>query len=219
MKIAVFGTGDVGRALATKLSEVGHAVRMGSRTADNESAAAWAASSGEAASHGTFAQAAAFGDVVVNATKGEHTLSVLSSAGAALDGKVLVDVSNPLDFSKGFPPTLSVSNDDSLAEQIQRAHPNTKVVKALNTMSNALMVNPRLLAAPHHTFLSGDHEDAKALVRGLLESFGWQAREIVDLGPLSTARGTEAWLLLWTRIFGAKRSAEFNLSLVFREGD
>ena len=217
MKIAVLGTGEVGRRLASKLVEVGHDVRMGSRTADNEKATAWASEAGDAASHGTFADAAAFAELVVNASSGKHSLEVLEAAGEALDGKVLVDVSNPLDFSNGFPPSLTVCSDDSLAEQIQRAHPAAKVVKALNTLSNVLMVDPRKLDGTHHTFVSSDHDDAKKIVGELLESFDWRPEEIFDLGPLSTARGTEAWLLMWTRIYGAKGNAMFNMRLVFGE--
>ncbi len=219
MKIAVLGTGEVGRRIATRLVEVGHEVSLGSRTADNAAATQWAEETGDGASHGTFRDAAEGAAVVFNCTKGEHTMAVLEAAGAAsLDGKVLIDVANPLDFSNGFPPSLTVSNTDSLAERIQRAYPNTKVVKALNTMSNPVMVNPRMLAGTHHTFLSGDHEDAKSTVRGLLESFGWASEEIVDLGGLATARGTEAFLLLWVRLYGAVGTGEFNIGIVKKAG-
>lgn len=215
MKIGVFGTGDVGKAIATRLVGLGHEVRMGSRTRGNESASAWAGENGERASEGTFADAAAFGELLFNCTKGEHTLAVLEQAGAgALAGKVLVDVSNPLDFGKGFPPSLTVCNDDSLGEQIQRAYPDVKVVKALNTMWNGLMVNPRMLEDSHHTFVSGNDADAKGAVRGLLESFGWRQSEIVDLGDITTARGTEMYLPLWVRIYGATQNGAFNMKLV-----
>lgn len=215
MKIGVLGTGEVGKELASRLVEVGHEVRMGSRSKGNEKAVAWVAEAGERASEGTFAEAAAFGEVILNCTKGEHTLAVLEAAGAAnLAGKVLVDIANPLDFSQGFPPSLSVSNTDSLGEQIQRAFPDTRVVKALNTLANPLMVRPRQIEESHHTFVSGNDAAAKKVVRGLLESFGWRAEEIVDLGDITTARGTEAWLLLWTRLFAATGSAMFNIRLV-----
>lgn len=213
MKIAVLGTGEVGRRIATRLAGLGHDVCLGSRTADNEAATQWAKTEG--AAHGTFADAASHGALVFNCTKGEHTMAVLEAAGAhALRGKVLVDVSNPLDFSNGFPPSLTVANTDSLAEQIQRAYPDTKVVKALNTMANAVMVDPRSLGGTHHTFLSGDHDDAKDAVRELLGSFGWRAEEIVDLGGLDTARGTEAFLLLWVRMWGALGTGDFNIGIV-----
>jgi 8-hydroxy-5-deazaflavin:NADPH oxidoreductase len=213
MRFAVLGTGDVGHAIATKLVSLGHAVRMGSRAADNPKASAWAASG---ASHGTFADAAAFAEIVVNATGGMHTLAALEAAGAEhLAGKVLVDISNPLDFSRGFPPTLSVSNADSLGEQIQRAFPGARVVKTLNTVANSIMVNPGLVPGPHHLFVSGDDASAKAIVTELLQSFGW--RDIIDLGGIESARATEAWLLLWTRLYGALGTAEFNLRLVKAE--
>ena len=219
MKIAVLGTGDVGRRIASRLVELGHHVTLGSRTADNAVATKWASETGERASHGTFADSAKSAEVVFNCTKGEHTLAVLEAAGAAaLDGKVLVDVSNPLDFSKGFPPSLSVANTDSLGEQIQRAFPGAKVVKALNTLANPLMVRPRDLPDSHHTFISSDHADAKVTVRALLESFGWAKDEIIDLGGLDTARGTEGFLLLWVRLFGAMGTPMFNLKLVKLEG-
>src|SRR5690606_92087 len=137
MRVGVLGTGDVGKTLASRLIEIGHEVRMGSRAQGNEAAKAWVAEAGAGASEGTFADAAAFGEMVLNCTKGEHALAVMEAAGADnLAGKVLIDLSNPLDFSQGFPPSLSVCNTDSMGEQIQRKLPSTKVVKALNTMWN-----------------------------------------------------------------------------------
>ena len=203
----------VGNAVGTKLAQIGHDVRMGSRTADNPKAAEWAAASG--GSHGTFEDAAAFGEVVINCIGGVHTLAALEAAGADnLAGKVLIDISNPLDFSQGFPPSLSVANTESLAEQIQAAHPEAKVVKTLNTVANHLMIDPGSLNGGDHTlFVNGDDADAKAQVtRWLNEWFGWT--DVVDVGDLSTARGTEAWLLLWTRLYAAFGSADFNLKLV-----
>ena len=218
MKIAVLGTGEVGRTIASRLIEVGHEVRLGSRTADNEAATAWAGGAGDAASHGTFADAAAFAEVVFNCTKGEHTLAALDAAGADnLAGKVLIDLTNPLDFSKGMPPSLTVCNTDSMAERIQAAHPKARVVKALNTMWNGSMVNPRMIEESHHTFICGSDDDAKKAVTGILEQFGWRREEVVDLGGIEAARGTEMWLPLWLRIWGAKGSGAFNLKLVFAE--
>ena len=215
MKIGVLGTGDVGKTLASRLIELGHEVCMGSRSQGNEAAKAWGAEAGAGASEGTFADAAAFGEMVLNCTKGEHALGVMEAAGADnLAGKVLLDLSNPLDFSQGFPPSLSVCNTDSMGEQIQRKLPDTKGVKALNTMWNGLMVRPRLIEGSHHTFLSGNDAEAKNAVGGLLESFGWRAEEIIDLGDITTARGTEAWLLLWTRIYGATQNGAFNIRIV-----
>lgn len=213
MKIGVLGTGEVGQAIASRLSGLGHSVKMGSRTRGNDKAVAWAKQAN--ASEGTFADAAAFGEMIFNCTKGEHTLEVLAQAGApSLNGKILVDIANPLDFSRGFPPSLSVSNTDSLGEQIQRAYPDVKVVKALNTMWNGLMVNPRMLDDTHHTFVSGNDAGAKNAVRGILESFGWRADEVIDLGDITTARGTEMYLPLWVRIYGATQNGAFNIKLV-----
>lgn len=215
MKIGILGTGDVGRTLGTRLVELGHEVRLGSRDAANEKARAWAKGAGARASSGTFGDAAAFGEVVFNCTLGLASLDALRAAGEAnLSGKVLVDVANPLDASRGMPPVLAISNTDSLGETIQRAFPKARVVKALNTMWCGVMVNPRMLPDSHHTYLSGDDAEAKRTVKGLLRSFGWNEEEIVDLGDLSTARGTESLLPLWLRLYGATRSAAFNLKIV-----
>ncbi len=215
MKIGVLGTGMVGETVASKLVEVGHEVRMGSREAGNEKAGAWAAGAGEGASEGTFADAAEFGELVVNATSGQHSLAALEQAGGSvLAGKVLWDISNPLDFSQGFPPTLTVANDDSLAEQIQRAHPQAKVVKALNTVNAGVMVDPSSLGEQSNLFICGDDAAAKARVIEILETFGWLSGDILDLGDISAARGTEAYLLLWIRMMGALDGPNFNVRIV-----
>ena len=165
MRIGVLGTGDVGRRLGSKLVSLGHEVKMGSRTAGNAKAAEWTKGNGSRASAGTFADAAKFAEVVFNCTAGSVSLEALKQAGAKnLGGKVLVDVANPLDFSKGMPPTLTVCNTDSLGEQIQRAFPDAKVVKALNTMGNEVMVNPGLVPGEHDTFVCGNDPQAKAKV-------------------------------------------------------
>lgn len=213
MKIGVLGTGMVGNTIGSKLVALGHEVRMGSREAGNEKALAWVASAGERASEGTFADAAAFGELVFNCTSGAHTLAVLGTAAEALRGKILLDLSNPLDFSKGFPPTLSLCNDTSLGEAVQAALPDTKVVKTLNTLAHTLMVDPGKLGAPTDVFVSGDDAKAKATVAAFLREQLGHAR-VIDLGDITTARGTEAWLLLWTRLYGATQNAEFNLHLV-----
>jgi NADPH-dependent F420 reductase len=212
MKYAVLGTGNVGQALGNKLLALGHEVRMGSRSADNEAANAWAEEGGERASVGTFADAAAFGEVAMLALKGEHALSVVESAKAGLEGKILIDITNPLDFSKGFPPRLFVCNDDSLGEQIQRALPATKVVKTFNTLANPLMVDPGQLGEATDIFVAGEDAEAKATVTELLQSFGHA--EPIDMGGIEASRGLEAWLLLWTRLFGVFDSPMFNLKLV-----
>lgn len=214
MKIGILGTGGVGETLGGRLAGLGHEVRMGARAAGNEKAAAWAKKAGPRASAGTFAEAAAFGEVLFNCTLGSASVEVLRGVGAAADGKVLVDVANPLDFSRGMPPTLFVSNTDSLGEQLQRACPKVRVVKALNTMWAGIMVQPRLLPESTTAFLCGDDAAAKETVKGLLREFGWRDEELLDLGGLSAARGTESVLPVWLRIMGATKSGAFNLKVV-----
>jgi predicted dinucleotide-binding enzyme len=205
----------VGRTIATKLIELGHEVAMGSRDATGEAVAAWAAENGDRASAADFAGAAAAGEVVFNCTAGSASLQALESAGAEnVGGKVLVDVANPLDFSAGMPPRLSICNDDSLAEQIQRAFPEARVVKALNTVNAGVMVSPDDLPEPHDIFVSGDEEEAKAEVIGLLEDFGWPRDRIIDLGPITSARGMEMYLPLWLALMGATGSPAFNVRVV-----
>ncbi|MFP5364614.1 MAG: NADPH-dependent F420 reductase [Thermoleophilia bacterium] len=214
MRIGVLGTGTVGRTLAGALLSRGHEVRLGSRTAGNEAAVAWAQSIGGPASEGTFADAAGFGELVFNATAGAASLAALEMAGAELlAGKVLVDVANPLDTSRGMPPTLTVANDDSLGEQIQRRFPEVRVVKALNTVTAALMVDPALVDGAHTVFVAGDDAAAKAEVGRLLASFGWPAGSIMDLGDITAARGTEMYMALWLRLWGATGTAVLNVEV------
>lgn len=213
MNIAVLGTGMVGTTIASRLIELGHRVTLGSRTRTNEAAVAWAQEHGDAARCGTFADAAADGELVFNCTAGAHSIEALRAAGADnLRGKVLIDVANPLDFSKGMPPTLSIFNDDSLGESIQRTFPEARVVKALNTMNCEIMVDPSRVAGDHDVFVSGDEAEAKAQVVELLKSFGW--KQPIDLGDLSTARGTESFLPLWLRLWGALGTPDFNIKVV-----
>lgn len=201
MRIGVLGTGAVGTTIATKLAAVGHEVLMGSRSADNERASAWVAESEEGRSHGTFADAAAFGEVVFNCTSGAASLEALGAVPAReLEGKTLVDLANPLQASPGGPVSLSVSNTDSLAEQIQRALPGANVVKTLNTVNHEVMVDPARAPGEHEVFVCGDDDGAKEQVVGLLTSFGWPGERVVDLGDLTAARGLEAYLLLWLRL-------------------
>ncbi|MCP3142378.1 NADPH-dependent F420 reductase [Pyxidicoccus xibeiensis] len=214
MKIAILGTGLVGETLGSKLVALGHEVRMGSRTANNEKAAAWTQKAGARASQGTFTDAAAFGELVFNCTAGTASLEAVKAAGAqALDGKVLVDVSNPLDFSKGFPPTLSVCNTDSLGEQLQRAFPDVKVVKALNTVTASVMVEPSKLPGPTELFICGNDAGAKKQVTQVLtEGFGW--KRIIDLGDITGARAMEMSLPLWIRLYQTLGTADFNFQLI-----
>jgi 8-hydroxy-5-deazaflavin:NADPH oxidoreductase len=215
MRIAVLGTGMVGNALGHKLVQLGHEVRMGSRDAGNAKAAAWARAAGKGASHGTFADAAAFGEWVFNCTAGVASLEALKAAGAEnLRGKVLVDIANPLDFSRGMPPSLSVCNTDSLGEQLQRAFPEARVVKTLNTVNCELMVDAsRVAGGEHHLFMAGNDAQAKAQVLALLrEGFGW--KHVIDLGDISNARATEQLLPLWVRLYGALGTPHFNFKVV-----
>jgi predicted dinucleotide-binding enzyme len=214
MRIAVLGTGIVGRTLASALLRNGHEVRLGSRTAGNEAAVAWATDIGGPASEGTFADAAGFGELVFNATSGAASLDALALAGAEqLAGKVLIDVANPLDTSKGMPPTLTVCNDDSLGEQIQRAFPDVRVVKALNTVTAKLMVEPALVAGAHTIFVAGNDATAKEQARALLGEFGWPDAAILDLGDISAARGTEMYMALWLRLWAATGTSVLNVEL------
>jgi predicted dinucleotide-binding enzyme len=201
--------------LGGKLVELGHEVRMGSRQAGNESAVEWAQAAGENASEGTFADAAEFGELVINATAGGASLEALRAAGAEnLGGKVLVDVSNSLDFSRGSPPIVGVSNDDSLGERIQEAFPDAKVVKALNTMNASVMVAPDSLGESSNVFVCGNDAAAKGRVMELLETFGWLSGDIVDLGDITAARGAEMYVALWVQLMGALGTPEFNIQVV-----
>lgn len=215
MKLAVLGTGMVGQAIAGKLASLGHEVAMGSRSADNEKAAAWAEEAGKRASHGTFAEAAGSADVVFNCTAGAASLEALLAAGEEnLSGKLLVDVANPLDLSQGMPPSLTVMGDDSLGEQIQRTFPDARVVKTLNTVNCRVMVEPGRVPGDHDVFVCGDDDGAKAEVRELLAAFGWPDEAILDLGDISAARGTEAYLLFWLRLMGVAGGPDFNVKVV-----
>ncbi|NYG06878.1 hypothetical protein BJ986_001365 [Phycicoccus badiiscoriae] len=224
MNISVLGTGMVGRTIAGRLHELGHTVAIGTRDPQatlarvdpdqmgNPPFTTWhAAHPGVELT--TFADAAARASLLVNASSGGATLDVLDLAGADnLRGKVLLDVANPLDFSAGFPPTLSVKDTDSLAEQVQRAYPEVKVVKSLNTLTASLMVDPGSLGESSTVFVSGDDAGAKAEVVELLKSFGHD--DVIDLGPLETARGTEMLLPLWLRVMGALGTGQFNFKVV-----
>ncbi len=213
MRIGVLGTGSVGQTLGGKLVDLGHEVKMGSRQAGNEKAVAWAGEAGEGASEGSFADAAGFGELVLNATAGAASLAALEAAGAEhLAGKVVLDVANPLDFSGGMPPTLAICNDDSLAESIQRAHPDAKVVKALNTVTASIMVAPEALGGEHTLFVCADDEAAKDQVVELVRSFGWG--EVLDLGDLSAARGMEMYLPLWLRLYSATGTPRLNVKVL-----
>ena len=214
MNIGVLGTGMVGVAIGSKLINLGNHVMMGSRTSTNEKASAWVKANGEQASQGTFADAAAFGDIIFNCTSGAASLDALKSAGESnLNGKILIDIANPLDFSKGMPPTLSVCNTDSLGEQIQNAFPKTMVVKTLNTTNCQIMVNPSIIQGDHDMFICGNENSAKETVKDILKNwFGWKS--IIDLGDITNARATEMLLPIWIRLYGLYQSPNFNFRIV-----
>lgn len=206
MKIAVLGTGDVGKAIGNGFLGLGHEVCMGAREATNEKAAAWVASAGAGACHGTFAEAARFGEIVVLATLGAANEAVLQAAGQEnLAGKVLIDTTNPLDFSQGFPPGLAVSGKDSGGEQVQRAAPDARVVKCWNTVGNALMFNPDLPGGPPTMFICGDDAAAKAQVSALLAEVGWEA---ADVGGIAASRYLEALCIVW--VATAAKTGQWN---------
>lgn len=211
----MLGTGAVGRAIAGRLDDLGHDVAMATRdpatTAGRDDHAGWAAAH-PGVRLVAFLGAADGADLVVNALGGDVTLSVLEEVGEGLAGRVLMDVSNPLDHSRGFPPRLFVKDDDSLAEQVQRAHPDARVVKTLNTMNNAVMVDPGRLGEETTVFVSGDDVDAKATVTALLHEIGHT--DVLDLGALETARGAEMFVVLWVRTAMALGGSDFNIRVV-----
>lgn len=225
MQIAVLGTGPVGQSLAAKFAELGHEVTIGTRdvavtmtrtepdTFGNPAFPVWREQHPGIGVE-TLSTAAAGADLVVNAINGLGAVSALETAGANnLAGKVLIDVANPLDFSEGMPPSLTISNKDSLGEQIQARFPDTKVVKTLNTMNAYLMVDPGQVGGGEHTaFVSGNDSEAKKQVQGLLESFGWT--DVLDLGDITTARGAEMLLPLWARLYGALDNPMFQFKIV-----
>jgi 8-hydroxy-5-deazaflavin:NADPH oxidoreductase len=225
VRFGILGTGVVGKTIAARLDGMGHEVMVGTRNPEetksraepdaygNPPFSAWQEEHPEV-KLATFSEAAAHGEMVVNATSGVVSLEALELAGEDnLNGKVLVDISNPLDFSQGMPPILSVSNTDSLGEQIQGRFSEARVVKTLHTMNAYLMVDPAQLAGADHTvFVCGDDAEAKQAVTEVLRSFGWT--DIVDLGDITAARGTEMLMPIWLRLFGALHKPIFNYKIV-----
>jgi len=216
MNIGVLGTGVVGNTIGSKLIDLGHQVMLGSRSSNNDKGAEFVARNGHRAFHGDFAETARFGEILFNCTKGDAALDVLNMAGAEnLGKKILIDVSNALDFTNGFPPTLIICNTDSIGETIQRNFPDVKVVKALNTMNCMLMVNPSMLKEDHAVFVCGNDPEAKEQVENILRSwFGW--KEIIDLGDIANSRGTEMMLPIWVRLYGKFKHANFNFHLAMK---
>ncbi len=224
MKVAVLGTGMVGRAHAAKLVELGHDVTIGTNDVaktlaetkpgqmGNPPFSEWQKANPKV-KLATFADAVKDTDMILEALHGAIVVEVLKTLESDLVGKVLIDIANPLDFSKGMPPSLFVSNTDSLGEQVQKALPKTKVVKTFNTMNAMLQVNPQQLAnGEHHIFVSGNDTDAKNTVTELLKSYGW--KHIIDLGDITTARGTEMMMPVWLRLWGSLKTPMFNYKIV-----
>jgi hypothetical protein len=199
MNIGILGSGDVGRSLGAGLASKGHDVLIGTQHPDKPELAAWRTKAGKRGSVGTFADAAAHGEIVLVCTKGEATEAALGLAGPKnFDGKVVIDVTNPLDFSKGMPPGLFVGTTDSLGERIQRKIPNAKVVKALNIVNNQTMTNPKMTEGAPDMLICGNDAAAKRTVAGLLKEFGWG--EPIDVGRIDGARWLEAMVPLWVRV-------------------
>lgn len=214
-KIAVLGTGMVGSTIGTKLNELGYSVMMGSRSANNEKAVAWVAASGEKASAGTFEDAAKFGEIIFNCTKGEVSLEVIKMAGIGnFSGKTVIDIANPLDFSKGMPPSLipELSNTNSLGEELQKLIPEANVVKTLNIVNCEVMVDAKRSGGDPTMFVSGNNAEAKEEVKGFLNQFNWS--DIIDLGDITTARGTEMMLPIWLRTWFATQNGHFAFKIV-----
>ncbi|MFD1214553.1 NADPH-dependent F420 reductase [Arthrobacter sp. GCM10027362] len=224
MKISVIGTGNVGRVLAAKIAQAGHAVVIGTRDPEATLArtepsptgappiATWHAEHRNIALV-TLPEAGDHGELIINATAGTGSLAALHATGPH-DGKIIMDVANPLDYSHGFPPRLSVCNTDSLGEQIQREFPAARVVKTLNTMNHMVMVDPGRLPGLHNVFTAGDDAGAKATVAGLLQQLGWPVKDILDLGGIQSARGMEMFLPLWLDILQSLGSWDFNIRIV-----
>jgi 8-hydroxy-5-deazaflavin:NADPH oxidoreductase len=216
MQIGILGSGVTAQTVGTKLIQLGHEVMLGSRDEANPPSVAWAKDQGgerALALYGTFMNAAAFGEIIFNCTLGSASLEALEQAGTGnLKGKILIDTSNPIDRQTDM-WTLTVCNTDSLGEQIQRAYPETRVIKTLNTVNANVMVDPAKLLERTHVFVSGDDIEAKAtVVRILRDWFGW--KEIIDLGGITTSRSVEMYVLLWHSLRNAISSQRFNIKVV-----
>lgn len=227
MKAAVFGTGIVGQVIAARLADLGHTVIIGTRDVDNVLTrnqkdaygnppfSEWYKAKKDTIGLGNYEKAAASSEIIFNCTNGQGSIDALTQAGNEnIEGKIIIDIANPLDFSKGMPPTLSPVNTDSLGELIQRTFPESKVIKTLNTMNCFLMVNAEALPGDHNVFLSGNDSASKATAIDILKSFGWKDRNIIDLGDITTARGTEQLLPIWIRLYGVLQTPMFNFNIV-----
>ncbi len=227
MRIAVLGTGMVGRALAGRLSGLGHAVVVATRNVEQTLArtdpgamgtppyAEWQQANPQVRLV-SFAEAGAHADLFVNATAGTSRLNALEAVGSdGLAGKIVLDLAIPLDLSQGMPPKLLVANTDSLGEQIQRAFPNARVVKTLNTVFFQVMIDPSRVPGRHSIFVAGEHQDAKQTVRGLLAEFGWPEDSVIDLGGIHAARATEMYMQLYFTLVGVfGGDFDFNVAVI-----
>lgn len=226
MKIAVFGTGIVGQVISIRLAGLGHSVTIGTRDVaktlartgkdmyGNPPFGEWYQQNKSHIRVGSYKEAASSAEIIFNCTMGQGSLDALKQADDNLNGKIIIDISNPLDFSKGAPPSLSPVNTDSLGELIQRTFPEAKVVKTLNTMNCFLMVNPEALPGDHNVFVSGNDAGAKSKAKKILNSFGWKDANIIDLGDITTARGTEQLLPIWIRLYTTLKNPMFNFKIV-----
>jgi 8-hydroxy-5-deazaflavin:NADPH oxidoreductase len=214
-KIGILGTGVVGNTIGSKMIALGHPVKMGSRTANNEKAVEWVSKNGANASAGTFEDAARFADIIFNCTKGEVTMEVFKQAGTDhFNGKTIIDISNPLDFSQGFPPFLTpqYSNTNSLGEEIQRLIPDAHVVKSLNIVNCEVMVNASKSGGDPTMFVAGNNEEAKIKAQSILKQFGWN--DLIDLGDITNARAMEMMLPIWVRTYAATKNGYLAFKIV-----
>jgi 8-hydroxy-5-deazaflavin:NADPH oxidoreductase len=221
MNIAILGTGSVAQTWATRLVELGNTVTLGTRNVENTLSNTEKSINDFLAANAnislkTFGEAVLEADVIVNATQGAGSIDAVGAAYVNMKGKILVDVSNPLDFSgNGLPSLLpSLSNTNSLGEEIQKSYPEIKVVKTLNTMWCGIMVNPNMIDNGNHVnFISGNDANAKAEVKEFIKKFGWKEENILDLGDITNARGTEAMLPIWLRVWTATQNGAFNFRI------
>ena len=212
-QVGVLGSGEVGRRLAAGFGSRGHDVMIGSRDPDKPELREWLSSDGAGVKAGTFQEAAAHGELLVLAVLGNAAQQAIADAGAEnFSGKVVIDAMNPLDFSGGFPPKLSISGEDSLGERVQRALPDAKVVKAFNTIGNPYFVDPRFSEGQPTMLIAGDDEGAKRTVGDLLAGFGWS--DVVDLGGIEGARELEAICIAWVKIGGRRGSWDHGFKLL-----
>ena len=212
-RVGVLGSGEVGRCLAAGFRSRGHDVMIGSRDPSKPELREWLSGDGAGVKPGTFAQAADHGELLVLAVLGNAAEEAITDAGPdSFTGKVVIDAMNPLDFSGGFPPKLSISGEDSLGERVQRALPGASVVKAFNTIGNPYFVDPKFTAGEPTMLIAGDDEDAKRTVRDVLVDFGWS--HIVDLGGIEASRELEAICIAWVKIGGARGAWDHGFGLL-----